>query len=137
MNINDCFEQRLLRKISPDIEKSKKSLQIAKTKLDEAKKLFDAGFFNNSLLSIYTSMFHASRFLLYKDGIQEKSHYAVYIYLKEKYSGKISQKSLNSFNVLREERHEILYGFEENISSEDVENALLDAEEFLEEIRNL
>ena len=77
------------------------------------------------------------RFLLYKDGIQEKSHYAVYIYLKEKYSGKISQKSLNSFNVLREERHEILYGFEENISSEDVENALLDAEEFLEEIRNL
>ena len=60
MNINDCFEQRLLRKISPDIEKSKKSLQIAKTKLDEAKKLFDAGFFNNSLLSIYTSMFHAS-----------------------------------------------------------------------------
>ena len=31
------------------------------------------------------SMFHAARALLYKNWIQEKSHFAMYIYLKEKY----------------------------------------------------
>ncbi len=130
MNLNECFEKRLLKKINPDLEKSKNSLKIAESKLSEAKKLFEAGFFNNSIVSIYTSMFHASRCILYKDGIQDKSHYAIYIYLKEKYSKKITQSSLNSLNLLREERHEILYGVEENISSEE-------AEKFLEEVKKI
>lgn len=137
MNLNECFEKRLLKRINPDLEKSKNSLKIAESKLSEAKKLFEAGFFNNSIVSIYTSMFHASRCILYKDGIQEKSHYAIYIYLKEKYSKKITQSSLNSLNLLREERHEILYGIEENMSSEETENSILDAEKFLEEVKKI
>ena len=137
MNIKDCFEQRILRKIKPDLEKANKSFEIANSKLEKAKELFNADFFSDALVSIYTSMFHASRSLLYKDGVQEKSHYAVYIYLKEKYSKNISQKSLNIFNGLREDRHKILYGFEENILKEEVESAFLDVEEFLEEVKKL
>ncbi|MEK6844667.1 MAG: HEPN domain-containing protein [Nanoarchaeota archaeon] len=137
MDIHECFEKRLLRKISVDLEKSKKSLETAKTKLEEAKRLFESGFFNNSLTNAYTSMFHASRVLLYKDGVQEKSHYAVYIYIKEKYSGKIPLNLINSFNFLRDERHEIFYGFEEKINKNQAERAILDAEEFLAEVEKL
>lgn len=137
MNIQECFEKRLLRKIKPDLEKSKKSLETARAKLEEAKRLYGAEFFNDSLTNVYTSMFHASRALLYKDGIQEKSHYAVYIYIKEKYSGKIPLNLINSFNSLRGERHEIFYGFEEIISKSQAGNALLDAENFLDEVEKL
>ena len=137
MNILECFEKRLLRKINPDLEKSKKSLETAKTKLEEAKRLFEAGFFNDSFTNTYTSMFHASRFLLYNDGVQEKSHYAVYIYIKEKYSGKIPLNLINSFNFLRSERHEIFYGFDEEITKNQAEKAILDAEDFLGEVENL
>ena len=137
MNILECFEKRLLRKINPDLEKSQKSLETAKIKLEEAKKLFEAGFFNDSFTNTYTSMFHASRVLLYKDGVQEKSHYAVYIYIKEKYSKKIPLNLINSFNFLRDERHEIFYGFDEEITKNQAEKAILDAENFLEEVENL
>ncbi len=137
MNIKDCFRNRILKKIPPNLEKTNSSIRIAEAKLEEAKKLFSAGFFSNAILSVYTLMFHSARALLYKDGIQEKSHYATYIYIKEKYSKNLSQNLLNSFNLLREDRHEILYGFEENISKEEVENAILDAEDFLMEVKNL
>ncbi|MCK5149540.1 HEPN domain-containing protein [Candidatus Pacearchaeota archaeon] len=137
MDVNDCFKKRILRKISPNLEKANSSIKIAEAKLEEAKKLFGAGFFNNSVLSVYTSMFHAVRAILYKEGIQEKSHYATYVYINEKYSDKIPQHLINSFNILREDRHEILYGFDLNILKEDAENAILDSEEFLEEVKKI
>lgn len=137
MNIQECFERRLLRKINPDLERTGKSLETAEAKLKEAEKLFGAGFFNNALTNIYTSMFHDSRALLYKDGIQEKSHYTVYIYIKEKYSGKIPLNLINSFNSLRDERHEVFYGFEEKISKTQAENAILDAKTFLKEVKKI
>ncbi len=135
--IDELFEKRLLRKISIDEEKVKSSIKISEIKLEESKKLFNADFFGNTLLSVYTSMFHAARALLYKDGVQEKSHYAVYIYLREIFSDKISKSLLNSFNNYREIRHHILYGEESKIEKEDAENALQDAEDFLEEIREI
>ena len=137
MDINDCFEKRILRKINPDLEKAKKSLEISEAKLEKAKKLFNSEFYSDALLSVYTAMFHASRSLLYKEGVQEKSHYATYIYIRERYSSKIPQKLINSFNLLREERHEVLYGFEEDVSKEEIEEAILDAEEFLEEVKKI
>ncbi len=137
MDTNECFKKRILRKIPPNLEKANSSIKIAEIKLSEAKKLFDAEFFNNSVLSVYTSMFHAVRAILYKEGIQEKSHYATYIYINEKYSSKIPKHLINSFNILREDRHEILYGFDRDISEGDAETAILDAEEFLEEVKKI
>ena len=137
MNIRVFFKKRDLRKIQPSLEKSKSSMIIAELKLDEAKRLFHAEFFNNVILSAYTSMFHASRVLLYKDGIQEKSHYATYFYIKEIYSKVIPKSLINSFNILREARHDVLYGFKEEMSREEAESAILDAEEFLIEVKRI
>jgi uncharacterized protein (UPF0332 family) len=82
-------------------------------------------------------MFHAARSLMYKDGIQEKSHFSVYVYLQEKYSDKLPKSLINSFDEFRNYRHEILYGFEGNYKKEEVEEAILEGEEFLEEIKRL
>ncbi len=132
--IENLFEKRLLKKIPMDFEKVKSSLKISKSKPENAKRLFESGFYGDSLLSAYTSMFHSARALLYYEGIQEKSHYGVYVYLRERFSHKIPLELLNSLNFLREERHKILYGFEEDISKEQVENSILNCEEFLEVI---
>jgi len=137
MDVKECFEKRLLRKIALDKNKSKSSIKISENKLLEAKKLFDSEFFNQVIISSYTSMFHASRALLYKDGIQEKSHYAVFIYLSEKYLDKISFSLLNSFNNYRDERHRALYGFDYKASKEDAESSIEDTEEFLIKIKEI
>src|SRR3989344_7725174 len=108
-NLDWFFKERKLKKIPIDKDKVKKSIEIAEMKLEEAKKLFSSEFFNNAVLSAYTSMFHSARALLYSDGIQEKNHYATYFYLREKFSRKISKDLLNSFNNYREIRHELLY----------------------------
>lgn len=135
--IDRLFNEKLLRRIKKDAEKVKSSLSIAGIKLDEARRLFSAEFYGNALLNVYTSMFHSARAILYNDGVQEKSHYAVYVYLRENFSSKIPLSLLNSFNRLREERHEILYGFEEEISDNFVETAIFEAEEFLEEVMKI
>lgn len=136
-DIDELFEKRLLRKIPVDMNKVNSSIKISEAKLAEAKKLFNAEFYSNVLLSAYTSMFHASRALLYKEGIQEKSHFASYIYIREIFSDKISKELINSFNNYREIRHNILYGEEAEIAKEDSENAIQDAEDFLEEVKEI
>ena len=138
-NVEDCFKFRLLRKISPDIEKSRKSLELADEKLKEAKltlRINDKiNFFSWSIVNSYMVMFHSARALLYKDGIQEKSHFAVYIYLKEKYSDKISIPVINLLNIYRTERHEALYGLEFKPTKSEAEQAIKDAEDFFKEIK--
>ncbi len=136
-DIDELFKKRLLRKIPFNQEKIISSINIASVKLDEAKRLFSSHFLSNAILSAYTSMFHASRALLYKECIQEKSHYAVYIYLQEKFSNKISKQLLNSYNNYQVIRHDILYGFENDMDKDDSENAILDAEEFLMEVKKI
>ena len=135
-NINWFFKNRKLREIPVDKEKTKKSLEIAKIKLDEAKKLFSSEFFNNVVLSAYTSMFHSARALLYSKGVQEKSHYATYFYIKEKFSGKIPKNLVTSFNNYRDIRHELLYGYC-NLEEKDAQNAILDAEDFLDKVKEI
>lgn len=137
MNIRDCFELRILRKIEFDSNKIETSVKIANKKLAEARELFNSKFYTNAVLNAYTSMFHIARALLYKDCIQEKSHFAVYIYLNEKYSNQIPKSLLNLFNSLRDERHAILYGVENDLSIDYVENILSEAKSFLEEVKKI
>lgn len=134
-NTEDCFKFRLLRKIKPDKQKSKKSLEIAESKLKKAKEMLKLNIFDFVILESYMSMFHAARALLYEDGIQEKSHYAISVYLKEKYSHKIPLPVINFLEIHRTERHEAMYGLEYQPEKNDAELALKDAEIFIREIK--
>ena len=136
-NVEDCFKYRLLRKTSPDMEKSRKSMEIAKKKLSEAERALSLGIFEFAVLEAYMTMFHAARALLYKDGIQEKSHFAVFVYLKEKYSGRIPLSIINFLNIHRIERHEAMYGLEYKPERDDALTAINDARVFVSEAEKL
>ena len=137
MNMKDCYEKRMLRKIPEDLEKAKRSLQIAENKLETAKKTLEKELYGPTIIYGYTSMFHSSRALLYKDGIQEKSHICLVLYIKENYSKKIPPYLINSLNAFRKERHETLYGLDFIETKKDAELSIHDAEQLLKTIKDL
>ena len=140
MNLEDCFSKRLLIKIKADMEKAERSIKTAEHKLELALKEYKAGIYEGSIINAYASLFHSARAILFKDGIKERSHYAIYVYLKEKYGNKIKEKLLNEFSALRLQRHEILYGFSdeiEKIEKEEAKEILSAAEEFVFKVKEI
>ncbi len=135
--VADCFKFRILRKIKPDIEKMNKSFEIAKARLNDAKNILKIDkeiVYQHVIVDSYTAMFHATRALLYKNGVQEESHFAVYIYLKENHSKNMPLNIINLLNIYRVERHEALYGLDYKPTKEDAKQAIRDAEVFIKEI---
>lgn len=112
MRLDECFKKRLLREDKPDILKSKKALEMAELKMARAKELCESGFYEESIVSSYTSMFHAARALLFKDGIIERSHACVIAYLSEYYGKTLGSHLINYLNTYRLERHESFYGMD-------------------------
>jgi len=135
MNTKDCFKKRLLRRSAPDLLKSEKALDISQKKLERAYELFENGFYEEVIVTSYTSMFQAARSLLFNDGIIEKSHICVVLYLYEKYSSKLGRNKISWLDAFRVERHESFYGLENSeIESEDAEGALEKNEKFIETV---
>jgi len=138
MDLDDCFKEGLLKIEAPDKRKSVKSIEMARYKLSRAKKLLLVGILDETITSSYAAMFHAARALLFKDGIREKSHYALFLYIKEKYSGRIEKRFINELNSLRLERHEISYGLEKpSIDEQEAKEIVKTTEEFIEVIERI
>ena len=137
MSIEECYKNRMLRKIPQDPKKAKRSLEIAENKLKTAKEAFEKELYGPTIIYGYTSMFHSSRALLYKDGIQEKSHICLVLYIKENYSNKIPPYLINSLNSFRKERHESLYGLDFIETKKDAELSILDAEQLLTTVKKI
>jgi len=138
MDVNECFEKGLLKEEKPDAAKAKKSIDIAKHKLEIARSTFEAEIYEETIVNAYSAMFHAGRSLLFKDGVSEKSHYALYVYLKEKYSNKIEARFVNELNSLRLERHELQYGLEKiEIKEVEAEDVIAVASDFIKVIEKL
>ncbi len=140
MNLEECFEKRLLRNARPDRLKSEKALEMAAQAIAVAEKLFEHGFYEQVILYSYTAMFQGARALLFKDGIFEKSHYCVVEYLKHNYlkSCKLDQSHIYWLDTYRIERHETLYGLEKiDIKENDARDAIKTARDFLEVIKRL
>jgi uncharacterized protein (UPF0332 family) len=122
----------------PDAIRSQKSLLISEHKLGLARRLHNLDIPEEVVLNSYSAMFHAARSLLFRDGISEKSHFAVFLYMKEKYSGKLEKKFINELNTLRLERHEISYGLEKvNIGKSEAGQILNVASGFVEAVGKL
>ena len=106
MRTSDCFEKRLLRKTKPDKLKMKKALEMAELKRERAGNLFNNEFYEESIVSSYTCMFQAARALLFLDGIIEKSHACVVLYLRENYATTLGHDRISWLDTYRLERHE-------------------------------
>lgn len=138
-SVEQCIAQGLLREGVPDLEKALRSLKTARHKLKLARMEVDARIYENAVISAYTSMFHAARALLYRDGFKERSHYALFVYLSEKYEDKLEKKYFYEFETLRLQRHELMYGLEDvpGVSKPEARDVLCTVEEFITAVDDL
>lgn len=134
MNIKECIEKDLLRKIAPDKALSGKERAEAEYDLDKARKAFDDEDHKWAIVKCYYSMFHAAKSLLYKLGYQEKRHIAVIIVLEElNKQGKMESRYVNDFKAAMSSREDADYHY--SYSKESASYDLKIAEEFLERIK--
>ncbi len=138
MDIKECVESGLLKASQKDIRKAKRSLEVSKNKLNKAIRLKESKFYEDAAVNAYSSMFHAGRALLFADGFVEKSHYGLYVYLREKYGNKIEPRFINELDSLRLERHEILYSLETIVMNPgETEEIISIARDFLRAVEKL
>lgn len=140
MSLDDCFEKRLLRRTRPDPDKSGKAMEIANKNFGKAEDLAAAEFYEQAIIYTYTAMFQAARALLFSDGIIEKSHYCVIEYLKKNHvgEGKLDQSHIYSIDTYRIERHETLYGLDnEETTEKEARDAIESARSFLTAVENI
>lgn len=135
MNLNECFKQGLLKKMAPDVENARKSIHESRRNVSDAEKNLKIGCYNVVVILSYTAMFHAARGLLFKDGVKERSHVCIPIYIRERYPqlGKFADV-LDSYRIFR---HRTIYGLEIFIDRAEAEEALGTAKEFIEGIEKL
>jgi uncharacterized protein (UPF0332 family) len=124
-----------LKKIPPDIENARKSIKESKRNISDAEKNLKIGCFNVVVILSYTAMFHAARGLLFKDGVKERSHVCIPVYIRGKYPQ--LRKFADTLDSYRIFRHRTLYGLEVLIDRIEAEEALDAAKEFLRRTETL
>ncbi len=139
MNVEECVQKGQLLKIEPDLAKARSSLDIAAHKLDLAYREKEHELWEGAIVNGYTAMFHSARALLFKDGYKERSHYAVGVFVREKYGHRLEKKFLNAFDSLRLQRHEVLYALERNSEADEEEatDAVEGADGFLQAVEKI
>ncbi|MCT8337300.1 HEPN domain-containing protein [Methanoculleus sp. Afa-1] len=137
-SIEDCFKEKMLRRVAPSVEKANESLNLAASYLDEAQQVAGLGARRISLTGAYMAWFHAARAVLFRDGIREKSHYCIELYLNHyAQSGDLEEEWVLMFSRMRTQRHESQYSFGPAPTTTEVLAAVEHAGQFIERIRRL
>lgn len=137
-NIEDCFRKGLLRRVEPSLTKSKESIAEAREWLSEARKNVSAEAYKSALSSLYLAIFHSARAVLFRDGVREKSHYCVGVYLgKYVEQGVLEEDWVLIFDRMRSVRHSDQYSFQAHPSKEEVESGIDIAGKFVNRMEKL
>lgn len=137
-SIEDCYEEKLLRKVRPSPEKARESLMLASAYLDEARLVIGVGANRMSMSGAYMAWFHAARAILFRDGIREKNHYCIQLYL-DTYAkaGLLEEEWVLMFGRMRTQRHDSQYSFAPAPADKEVNAAILYAEQFVNRINQI
>ncbi|MFH0817350.1 MAG: HEPN domain-containing protein [Candidatus Micrarchaeota archaeon] len=135
MKVDELIENGLLKRIPPSEERMKKSLKVSERYLFGAKKTLESDICDMAIMGAYSSTFHAARAILFKDGFSERSHYAIYQYLKEKHKT-LGNEYIETFNLHRKLRHSVAYGLDTVVGIADAEEAIEFAERFLKKVKS-
>lgn len=133
MKMAECFQKGLLKRTSPDMENALRSLELSKSNIEDAVENMSIHRYRVVAISSYSSMFHAARAILFRDGIKERSHECIPVYLKEKYPE--LETLSNILDSYRRFRHDAIYGLDFAIDEKEAKAALDSAKEFLEKIK--
>ncbi len=136
--MEDCFRQGLLRRAEPSLTKSEESIAEAREWLSEARKNLAGEAYKSAISSLYLAIFHSARAVLFRDGVREKSHYCVGVYL-EKYveQGVLEEDWVLIFDRMRSVRHADQYSFQTHPSKEEVESGIDIAGKFVNRMEKL
>lgn len=137
--LDNCFRKGLLRKVDPSKRKSERSIEEAEKWLKETNINLESGAFDSAQLSVYLVFFHSARAVLFRDGIREKSHYCLGIYLDLAYNkkGLLEKNWIHLFNRMRSTRHQHQYSFHVKPSREELAENIKSAREFRDRILKL
>jgi uncharacterized protein (UPF0332 family) len=137
-NIDDCFERGLLRKVESSRSKSEQSLLQAGEWLSEAEKNLEAEALRSAISSAYLAVFHSARAVLFRDGVREKSHYCIGLYLQRYVEdGTLEEDWPMLFDRIRSVRHADQYSFMALPTVEEVQAGIDLAERFMERMTKL
>jgi uncharacterized protein (UPF0332 family) len=130
--LDECYERGLLRKVPASQEKALLSIVQAREWIVEARQDLDADALRSGLIAVYMGYFHAARALLYRDGIREKSHYCIGIYLESyQKKGLLEDEWVLQFDHMRGLRQNDQYSLDARPTTAEVRQALGDAERFI------
>jgi uncharacterized protein (UPF0332 family) len=136
--IDDCFELGLLRMVESSQTKSKQSLLQARDWLSEAEKNLNSEAYRSALSSAYLGVFHSARAVLFRDGVREKSHYCIGLYLQSYVEkGALEEEWPMLFDRIRSVRHADQYSFQAKPTVKEVRAAIDLAERFLDRMERL
>jgi len=135
MRLKDCYKEKLLRKIKPSIQYATKSLETSQEFIKKAEDNLKIKNYDIAVFCSYTSMFHASRALLFKDGVKERSHICIISYINEIYPH--LRKLANQLDTYRRNRHNTLYALDFLTTKDDANQSIEDAKTFIEQIQKI
>mgnify|MGYP001085034910 CR=1 FL=1 len=87
------LRERRLTKIKPDRKLVLKEMKGAESDLETARKSLQDRNFKWATIQGYYSIFHAARALLYSKGFREKSHYALFVAIRELFRDELVSNS--------------------------------------------
>jgi uncharacterized protein (UPF0332 family) len=136
--LRKCFRNGLLRKVEPSQTKYLKSLKESDKWIEESTKNLESKAYSSAQLSIYLAYFHAARSVLFRDGVREKSHYCIGIYL-ESYvkEGLLEEDCYLLFDRMKTNRHSMQYSFETQPTKEEIVSGIRTANHFNKRMRRL
>lgn len=130
--LDECYERGLLRKVRPSAKKAAGSLEQARIWLHEAHITLQAGAHRSALVAAYMVYFHTARAILYRDGVREKSHGCILLYLESyAHRGLIDHSWVEIFDHIMSLRHEDQYQLGPEPLSGEIESLLEGAPEFI------
>ena len=135
MRLNECFRRGLLKRVPADRENALRSLELSKSNIDDAEASLSIRRYRVVIVSSYTAMFHAARAILFKDGVKERSHECIPVYINERYPELAGVA--NTIDSYRRFRHNVIYGLDVLLDENEARAALDAAKETLMEVEKI
>lgn len=135
MKLDECLRRGLLKRIPVDNENALRSLELSESNIEDAAENLRIRRYRVVVVSSYTAMFHAARAILFRDGVKERSHECIPIYIKESYPQ--LERIANTLDAYRRFRHNAIYGLDLTLDETEARAALDSARELLEEARKI
>jgi len=140
MTLEELLRNKIIRRTAPDKNSALNSLKRARRDIDTTKTPISNEKFDWSLAVSYNAMLTAGRALMLHKGYRPSStegHLAVVQFLAATVGIKLSDRMIMVMNGMRKRRHRIVYEEMDIISSDESEQAIRWAEEFVNTITDI